>query len=298
MSTKTKMVKFNIKNLKYALEDGSGGYETIKELAYASAIALEAEYSETKIFGDGEIIGTIGTDKGKSGGLTVINIEDHYELDTGRSMMTDAGIADIQQRKSVRHAIYYEVEAMVDGVMQTIKNWLFGCTTGKAGESYEQTEDEPTINPYEYPLTVLGVILLDTAGTDPYTDDDGNTYRVTRATKYPGDTGYATFQNAVPLPKSRLCRIVMNDGEFAELPTGFTAVEDEVRFLWGVAPHTIMQWRDVYVDEGSPLETPPTLDGHDFDDYYADEDLTVPVDTDAMIPTIPTIYAKFTESAE
>lgn len=198
---KTKMFKFNIKNVKYAVKGTGGTYGTPKDLAYASSISLEANYDETNLYGDGQILAVLGDDKGKTGTLAVTNIEKEYEIDMKRSMEINGGLAEIQQRSSVEHAIYFEVDALEDGKSITIKNWLLNATTGKASETYNQTEDNPTINTYEYSLTVLGVNLKDSAGTADYKDENGNTVKVFRVTSFPGDTGYATFENTVPTPK-------------------------------------------------------------------------------------------------
>jgi len=200
---KTKMFKFNVKNVKYSVPL-AGVFGTPKDLAYANSISLEADYEETKLFGDGQILAVLGDDKGKTGTLSVINIEKEYEVDMKRAREIENGLADVQQRSSVEHAIYFEVDAIEDGVAKTIKRWVFGVTTGKASESYEQTQDSPTINTYDYPLTVLGTNLKDAAGTDDYKDENGNTIKVFYITSFPGDAGYATFEEAVPTPKEKV----------------------------------------------------------------------------------------------
>lgn len=200
---KTKMFKFNIKNVKYAVKGEGGTYESPKDLAYANSISLEANYDETNLYGDGQILAVLGDDKGKTGTLSVTNIEKEYEIDMKRSMEVDKGLAEIQQRSSVEHAIYFEVDALLDGKSITIKNWLLNVTTGKASESYNQTQDNPTINTYDYSLTVLGVNLKASTGSSEYKDENGNTIKVFRITAYPGDTGYDTFDASVPEPKMK-----------------------------------------------------------------------------------------------
>lgn len=198
---KTKMFKFNVKNVKYAVPGTNGTYGAPKDLAYANSISLEADYDETKLFGDGQILAILGDDKGKTGTLSVTNIEKDYEIDMKRALEIEGGLADIQQRSSVEHAIYFEVDAIEDGVGKTIKRWMFGVTTGKASETYDQTTDNPTINTYEYPLTVLGVNLKDALGEEDHTDEYGNTIKVFYMTSFPEDEGFETFGNAVPTPK-------------------------------------------------------------------------------------------------
>lgn len=200
---KTKLVKFNCKNLKYSIPTAPKTYPAPLDIAYATSVALEADYNETKLYGDGMVIGIIGDDKGKTGNVGVTNIEDDYEVACGRSVeLVDGEYADIQQRSTIEHAIYFEVDAIEDGVTKTVKYWMFGCITGKAGETFQQTEDDPTINGYEYPLTVLGQNLEANLTTDDYVDANGNTIKVFRMKSMPGDTNYATFGDTVPTPKS------------------------------------------------------------------------------------------------
>ena len=173
---KTKMIKYNVKNLKYALKTGPKTYGTVEDLAYGTSITLEADYNETKVYGDGQLLDVIPDDKGKTGAIGVTNIEDDYEVACGRSVELESGcFADAEQMNSVEHAIYYEVDAILDGERQTIKHWVFGCRTGKASESFAQTEEDPTINSYEYPLTVEGQKLEANLTTDDYVDAKGNT---------------------------------------------------------------------------------------------------------------------------
>lgn len=200
---KTKMFKFNIKNVKFAKKDELGVYKTPEDLAYANSLSLEADYNETKLYGDGQVIGILADDKGKTGTLSVVNIEHEYEIACGRMMEIDGGIADIQQHASIEHAIYYEIEALKAGKPITIKTWLFGCITGKANETYQQTQDDPTVNTYDYPLTVMGINLKKSTGTEDFVDANGNTVKVTRLTSYPEDVGFATFGATVPVPKEK-----------------------------------------------------------------------------------------------
>jgi len=193
---KKNLFKFNIKNLKYSF-----AAEAPVDLAFANSLALEADYDETVLYGDGQKLAILTDDKGKTGTLSVTNIEELYEIACGRAMLVQGGLGDIQQLESKEHALYYEVEGSLDGKRITIKNWLFGCITGKAGESYEQTTDNPTVNNFEYPLTVLGTTLQDEAGTADYKDADGNTIKCFRITSYPEDADYATFEATVPAAK-------------------------------------------------------------------------------------------------
>lgn len=199
---KSKRIKFNVKNVKYALLT-DGEYGAPIDLAYANSLTLEADYNEQKIYGDGQVIAILSDDKGKTGTLSVVDINDDYEVACGRKMILENGIADIQQHSSVVHAIYYEVEALDGGVPITIKNWLFGCVTGKANESYQQTADDPTVNTYDYPLSVMGTEIKAATGETDYVDKNGNTIKATQLTSYPDDLGFEEFGTTVPTPKAK-----------------------------------------------------------------------------------------------
>ena len=196
---KTKLLRYNVKNVKYAIKENNK-YGEVKDLSYVDSISLEPQYEETKVYGDGEIIGVIPNDKGLSGKLKVININEEYEKDCGRLLGIKNGTASIQQRKATEQAIYFEVDATTeDGKIETIKNWIYGVTTGKPSETFDQTKDAPTINQYEYNLTIKGDLLR--SGLDLYIDKaTGNTVKVYWLKSAPTSDGYAEFEKTVPTP--------------------------------------------------------------------------------------------------
>ena len=199
---KTNEIQFNVKNVKYAVKDPiTGEYEAPKDLAYAEAIALEAVFSTQDVYGDGVKIATLASDQGMTGTLTLVQPAPQYEIDMGRKKEIDGGIADVTQLDSVEHAIYYEVEAVVNGTKSTIKTWLYNVISGRPSETFTQTKENPTLNNIEVALTINGDDLMDSAGTAVYVDAGGNSQKAIKLTAKPSDTGYATFGAAVPVPK-------------------------------------------------------------------------------------------------
>ncbi len=87
---KSKVLLFNVKNLKYATKT-LGVYGTPVDLAYAKQVTLEADYSETTIYGDGEKLAVIPNDKGKKGSIIVTAIDSVYEIACGRAMTISGG---------------------------------------------------------------------------------------------------------------------------------------------------------------------------------------------------------------
>ena len=202
MEQKTKLLRYNVKNVKYSIKKNDTEYGEVKDLAYADSISLEAQYEESTIYGDGEIIAVIPNDKGLKGKLKTININEQYEVDCGRLLPIDNGLASIQQRKTTEQAIYFEVDATTSGgKIQTIKNWIYGVTTTKPNEAFNQSKGAPTINQYEYNLTVKGEILKEADGNIHIDKTTGNTVKVYWIKSAPGANGYETFHENVPTPK-------------------------------------------------------------------------------------------------
>jgi hypothetical protein len=202
MADKT-LLRFNIKNAKYALKSSSG-YETPVAFGYSDAIALEADYSEKTIYGDGRKIMTIPNDKGKTGTLTLLTLDEAYEIAMKRRMKTASGTAEIKQLTSVEHAIYFETDYMdEEGNQKTAKTIVYGVTSGRPSQAYNQTTDDINNNNTDYPLTIKGTPLMDSAGTSAYKDSAGNTIYVWQETVVPEDTGYEEFGKTIAAPKAK-----------------------------------------------------------------------------------------------
>lgn len=196
------LLRFNIKNAKYALKS-SNGYSAPVPFGYSDSIALEADYSEKVIYGDGKKILTIPNDKGKTGTLGLLTLDEAYEIAMKRRMKTSAGTAEIKQLASVEHAIYFETDYIEDdGEQKTAKTIIYGVTSGRPSQTYNQTTDDINNNNTDYPLTIKGVPLKASSGTEPYKDENGNIVYVWQETSIPGDTGYETFGATITDPKA------------------------------------------------------------------------------------------------
>lgn len=201
MSNDKTLVRFNVQNIKYATMGSQGTYNT--PVAYGTAIkmALESNSSIKDIFGDGRRICSIVNDKGKTGTMTTNNISDDYEIAMCRKIITAVGLADIKQRKNVVHAIYFETCGLKeDGSMPLAKTWLFGVTSSRPSESYDQNTEDINESTFDTPLIISGTNLLNADKTN-YVDDKGNEVLVWQLTVTPDDENFATFGDAVVLPE-------------------------------------------------------------------------------------------------
>jgi hypothetical protein len=200
MSDKSKtIVKFNVQNVKFAIKNGDN-WTPPSPMGTSMKISLEANSSQKNIFGDGKIIASIVNDKGKTGTLTLNNICADYEIAMGRKMKLSNGIADVKTIKSVEHCIYFETQGVTEDSKYPIaKTWLFGVTSTRPAESYDQNTDDVNESTFDLPLTIKGVSLKNAQGEN-YVDTDGNEYLVYQLTVEPGDDGYETFGDAVVIP--------------------------------------------------------------------------------------------------
>lgn len=194
------LIKFNIKKAAYALKTADG-YAAPVAFGYSDSIALEANYSEKIIYGDGRKIATIPNDKGKTGTLGLLTLDEAYEIAMKRRMRTANGTAEIKQLASIEHAIYFEFDFLdEDQVQKTGKTIVYGVTSGRASETLNQTTDDINNNIVSYPLNIKGVPVLDNAG-QPYIDSDGNAVYAWQETCIPGDSGYENFGKTITAPK-------------------------------------------------------------------------------------------------
>lgn len=195
------LVRFNIKNAAYAIKS-TDGYGTPVSIGYSDSIALEADYAEKIIYGDGRKIAIIPNDKGKTGTLGLLVIDEAYEIAMKRRMKTANGTAEIKQFASVEHALYFEFDFLDDaGVQKTGKTIIYGVTSGRPSETLNQTTDDINNNTISYPLTIKGTPMKAATGTDPYKDANGNTVYVWQETSVPGDAGYDNFGKTITDPK-------------------------------------------------------------------------------------------------
>lgn len=197
------LVRFNVKNAAYAVKNSDGTYGTPIALGYSDSIALEADYAEKVIYGDGRKVVTIPNDKGKTGTLVLLTIDEGYEIAMKRRMKTANGTAEVKQTASIEHALYFETEFLDENqVQKTAKTIVYGVTSGRPSDTYNQTTDDINNNNTSYPLNIKGAPLMDFSGSTIYKDENGNTVYVWQETSVPGDAGYADFGKTIALPKA------------------------------------------------------------------------------------------------
>lgn len=197
MGNNKTLLRFNIANAAFAM-----GSTSPVSFGSARKIALESDVSSKKIFGDGEVILHVLNDKGMTAVLTLNEVCEEYEVANGRKVKLTSGIADRQQIDCQSHAVYFETKgALADGSTVIVKTWLLGVKSiSRPSDNLEQSTDDINEHEIEYNLEVRGVKLKDATGTNNYVDAKGNEVSIYKVTSVPGDDGYDTFGEAVPVP--------------------------------------------------------------------------------------------------
>ena len=198
---KKTLVRFNVQNIKYAVETADGTFAAPVDYGTAIKMALEADSTVKKIYGDGRRICHIVNEKGKTGTMTTNNVSDEYEIAMGRKLVTAKGLAEIKQQKNVKHALYFETCGMDEnGGMPIAKTWVYGVSSSRPSESFDQTTDDINESSFDTPLEIDGVTLKNADGTVYKDETTGRDVIVWQMTVTPDDAEYETFGNAVVLP--------------------------------------------------------------------------------------------------
>ena len=136
-----------------------------------------------------------------TGTLEMTARDEEFEADLGFVKSIAQGLADVQVLQNKTIAVGYENYILTaDGITKTKKVWLLGVNVSPASDSLSQNTDTTNEATASYGLTVKGVNLKDTGGSDDYVDENGNTLKVFKVSCLPTDEGYDTFLDSVPTP--------------------------------------------------------------------------------------------------
>lgn len=192
------LAEFNAKNGQYKTSSG-----TLSSLAWLTKVALEKVLNTNDLYGDGDLQLTMVSDRGSTGTITMSAHDEEFETALGFKQAITDGVAEIQQVAKTSGSLYFETQYVgSDGAVKTKKVWLFGVEVSTPSETFDQNTDNINTNVVEYGIVVRGTNLKNSAGTADYTDANGNTRKVYKMTSIPTDEHYATFGDAVPVPKA------------------------------------------------------------------------------------------------
>lgn len=192
-----------ISNAKYALRtaEGKPGSE-VKSLLYSKGISFEPTVEETPVYANDTKVLALVADKGFTGSLGTTAQDRELEKGLGHLVDVEGGVATVNLVSYKRADIYYEYKETTPAATYTVKVWALNAEISKPSSVEHSTDEEqPTIGEYAYPITVYGDKVMAADGNTAYRDANGNELVATRVIALPGDDGYETFGDAVPVVK-------------------------------------------------------------------------------------------------
>lgn len=197
------LAQFNVKNAVYALE---GTPSTVKPLTWMNTFSKDRNITKKALYGDGEMIVSLASDRNVSGTVGATARDDDFEKDIGLIIEpSGGGTAEVAVKSMPRISFGFETDFVgKDGIRKTKKTWVFGMQVSPPNESFTQDQDDITQSTADYSYTAYGVDLQAASGGTVYVDENGQTVKVFSYSKKPGDDGYDTFLDSVPVPKQSI----------------------------------------------------------------------------------------------
>lgn len=144
---KANKVKFNIKNVHYALlnegADGEVTWETPKKIPGAVSIALDASGGISPFYADGIVYYQSSSNSGYEGDLEMALITDDFRVDVLKEEKDAKGVLiENANVETAKFALLFEF----DGDQKATRHVLYNCTATRPSVEGETTEDtkEPT----------------------------------------------------------------------------------------------------------------------------------------------------------
>ena len=156
---KANKVKFNIKNVHYALlteTDGTVTWGTPKAIPGAVSISLEASGEITPFYADGIVYYQTSSNSGYEGDLEMALIPDDFRMDVLKEEKDDKGVLiENANVETAKFALLFEF----DGDQKSVRHVLYNCTATRPSLTGETTEATKT--PSTETLSVSAAPLAD-----------------------------------------------------------------------------------------------------------------------------------------
>lgn len=144
---KANKVKFNIKNVHYALlketEEGKVTWDAPVKIPGAVSIALDAKGEITSFYADGMVYYQTSSNTGYEGDLEMALIPDSFRTDVLMEKKDSKGVLiENSNVETAKFALLFEF----DGDQKSVRHVLYNCTATRPSVEGETTEDtkEPT----------------------------------------------------------------------------------------------------------------------------------------------------------
>lgn len=142
-------VKFNIKNLHYAIKLTEGGYGTPVAIPGAVSISLEAQGEVSPFYADGIKYYVTSSNGGYEGDVEIALIPDQFRKDVLQEV-EDANkvLIENSNTESVEFALGFDI----DGDQKTTRFWFFNCIATRP--STKSQTNEATKTPITDTITI------------------------------------------------------------------------------------------------------------------------------------------------
>ena len=196
------LAQFNVKNAVYALD---GESSTVKPLTWMNTFTKDRNVTTHDFYGDGQLIVSLSADKNVTGTLGMTARDQDFEADAKLVVKpAGGGVAEVAVSSMPKMSIGFETDFIgADGIRTTKKTWVLGVQVSPPNDSFTQDQDDVTQSAADYSYTAQGTYLQAATGSTVYVDTEtGRPVRVYTYSKRPGDDGYDTFLDSVPVPKA------------------------------------------------------------------------------------------------
>lgn len=148
MSTSSNKVKFNIKNVHYAVKN-TEGYDTPKALPGAVSISLEQQGEISTFYADGVKYYVSASNGGYEGDLEIALVSDEFRIDVlGEEKDANGVLIETSKSNTVEFALGFQI----DGDLCPTLFWFYDCTATRPSVNSQTNED--TISPQTDTLTI------------------------------------------------------------------------------------------------------------------------------------------------
>ena len=190
-----------IQSVKFATKTGST-YATPSPMLYAKSLSLNAQVQPAEQYADNRLLFRVPSDQGYEGELGTTAPDAAFEIAAGFTKIGQSGVLRMKMVSYARGALYYEhVEHDENGAAYVVKTWAYNVEIGKGSETHATDEATVSFGDYSYPLHVYGDPTMTHTGDAEYIDANGLKPLTMLYSAWPDDAQYATFGDAVPVPK-------------------------------------------------------------------------------------------------
>lgn len=143
MANKKNKVKYNLKNVHYALlnidEAGNVTYGTPVPIPGAVSIGLDANGEPTNFYADGYVYHTISNNMGYEGDLEIAMVPESFRVDVLKEKLDDNKVLiEDANVETANFALLFEF----DGDVRKIRHVFYKCAASRPGVESQTNEDE------------------------------------------------------------------------------------------------------------------------------------------------------------